>query len=186
MGHFVVSDGKGGTVEAMSRAYDVPRGKVSGRVWNTGVFLPDFSYGNSDGIVTVDEPAAIYAVGRPGMRPAVVKAIKRVLKEFGIDPGPINGEYDALTATAVAPSRRQRASSSTANRPPSGSKSISARADRRALICAGVGPRALCAFLRPCARTPGGRPRCGRYSDGGQVPSSSIPSCRRRNASPPS
>jgi hypothetical protein len=56
MGHIVVSDGKGGTVEAMSRAYGVRRGKVSGRVWNTGVFLPDFSYGDSDVAVTIDEP----------------------------------------------------------------------------------------------------------------------------------
>ncbi len=101
MGHIVVSDGKGGTVEAMGKAYGVRRGKVSGRVWNTGVFLPDFSYGDGDGVVTIKEPAVIYAVGRPGMKPSVVKAIKRALKEFGIDPGPINGEYDALTASAV-------------------------------------------------------------------------------------
>jgi hypothetical protein len=32
MGHIVVSDGKGGTVEAMGKAYGVRRGKVSGRV----------------------------------------------------------------------------------------------------------------------------------------------------------
>jgi peptidoglycan hydrolase-like protein with peptidoglycan-binding domain len=101
MGHIVVSDGKGGTVEAMGKAYGVRRGKVSGRVWNTGVFLPDFSYGDGDGVVTIKEPAVIYEVGRPGMKPSVVKAIKRALKEFGIEPGPINGEYDALTASAV-------------------------------------------------------------------------------------
>jgi peptidoglycan hydrolase-like protein with peptidoglycan-binding domain len=101
MGHIVVSDGKGGTVEAMGKAYGVRRGKVSGRVWNTGVFLPDFIYGDDEGVVAIKEPAAIYAVGRPGMKPSVVKAIKRALKEFGIDPGPISGDYDALTASAV-------------------------------------------------------------------------------------
>jgi peptidoglycan hydrolase-like protein with peptidoglycan-binding domain len=46
-------------------------------------------------------PAAIYAVGRPGMKPSVVKTIKRALKDFGIDPGPIDGDFDALTASAV-------------------------------------------------------------------------------------
>ena len=101
MGHIVVSDGKGGTVEAMGRAYGVRRGKVSGRVWDTGVFLPDFSYGDADVGLSVKEPTVIYAVGRPDMKTSVIKSIQRALKEFGIDPGPINGEYSQLLATAV-------------------------------------------------------------------------------------
>ena len=102
MGHIVVCDGKGGTVEAMGKAYGVRRGKVSGRVWDTGVFLPNFSYGAADAKLEVEEPTTIYAVGRPNMKVSVVKSIQRALKEFGIDPGPINGEYGPLTAAAVA------------------------------------------------------------------------------------
>jgi hypothetical protein len=102
MGHIVVSDGKGGTVEAMGKAFGVRRGKVSGRVWDTGVFLPNFSYGDASNDVTVAEPKVIYAVGRPGMKVSVVKSIQRALKDLGIDPGPINGEYGSLTAAAVA------------------------------------------------------------------------------------
>ena len=101
MGHIVVSDGKGGTVEAMGKAYGVRRGKVSGRVWDTGVLLPKFSYGEVGNDVTVVEPKVIYAVGRPDMKASVVKSIQRALKDFGIDPGPINGEYSSLTAAAV-------------------------------------------------------------------------------------
>jgi N-acetylmuramoyl-L-alanine amidase len=52
MGHIVVSDGNGGTVEAIGKAYSVRRGKLSGRVWNTGVFLPNFSYGDETNTVT--------------------------------------------------------------------------------------------------------------------------------------
>ena len=33
MGHIVVCDGKGGTVEAMGKNFGVRRGKVSGQVW---------------------------------------------------------------------------------------------------------------------------------------------------------
>ena len=102
MGHIVVSDGKGGTVEAMGKAYGVRRGKVSGRVWDTGVFLPSFSYGGAGDAVTVAEPKVIYAVGRPDMKASVVKSIQRALKDLGIDPGPINGDYGSLTAAAVA------------------------------------------------------------------------------------
>jgi N-acetylmuramoyl-L-alanine amidase len=86
----------------MGRAYGVRRGKVSGRVWDTGVFLPNFSYGVADENLAVEEPTIIYAVGAPNMKASVVKSIQRALKEFGIDPGPINGEFGPLTATAVA------------------------------------------------------------------------------------
>ena len=68
MGHIVVSDGKGGTVEAMGKAYGVRRGKVSGRVWSTGVLLPNFSYGDAGNGVIVAEPKTIYAVGRSDMK----------------------------------------------------------------------------------------------------------------------
>jgi N-acetylmuramoyl-L-alanine amidase len=88
-------------VEAMGIKYGVRRGKVSGRIWDTGVFLPDFSYGDAVAGLGVKEPAVIYAVGRPDMKTSVIKSIQRALKEFGIDPGPINGEYSPLLATAV-------------------------------------------------------------------------------------
>jgi len=84
-----------------SKAYGVRRGKVSGRVWDTGVFVPNFSYGAPEARFKVEEPKTIYAVGRPNMKVSVVKSIQRALKEFGIDPGPINGEYGTLTAAAV-------------------------------------------------------------------------------------
>jgi hypothetical protein len=86
MGHIVVSDGKGGTVEAMGKAYGVRRGKVSGRVWDTGVFVPKFSYGEAGNDVAVAEPKVIYAVGRPDMKASVVKSIQRALKDFGSTP----------------------------------------------------------------------------------------------------
>lgn len=101
MGHIVVCDGIGGTVEAMGKAYGVRRGKVTGRVWDTGVLIPGFSYGDTSAVVAAP-PAVIYAIGRPGMRANVVKAIQRALKTAGVDPGPIDGDYGHNTAAAVA------------------------------------------------------------------------------------
>jgi N-acetylmuramoyl-L-alanine amidase len=102
MGHIVVCDGKGGTVEAKGKAYGVCHDKVSGRYWDTGVFLPNFAYGKSVTGLKLAEPTALYAIGRPNMKASVVKSIQRSLKEFGINPGPINGEYGPLTMAAVA------------------------------------------------------------------------------------
>lgn len=101
MGHIVVCDGRGGTVEAMGKAYGVRRGKVSGRKWDTGVLIPGFTY--DDGAsVSYRPPVHLYAVGEPGMKPEVVEAIQRALLAAGFDPGPIDRDYGHNTAAAVA------------------------------------------------------------------------------------
>lgn len=102
MGHIVVCDGSGGTVEAMGKAYGVRRGIVAGRSWDTGVYLPGFVYGAVNPLVDVRPPAFLYAIGRAGMKKSVVRAIQRALKLLGINPGPIDGIYGHNTATAVA------------------------------------------------------------------------------------
>lgn len=105
MGHIVVSDGKGGTVEAMGKKWGVCRGKVSGRAWDTGVLVPWFDYG-SDAVtpapVTLAEPKILYAIDRTDMKVGVVKDIQRALKAAGINPGPVDGDYGHNTAAAVA------------------------------------------------------------------------------------
>lgn len=102
MGHIVVCDGTGGTVEAMGKAFGVRRGKVGGREWDTGVFLPGFTYDAVNAAVDTSPPAFLYAIGRPGMNKAVVRAIQGALKALGIDPGPVDGIYGHNTAAAVA------------------------------------------------------------------------------------
>ena len=102
MGHIVVCDGVGGTVEAMGRAYGVVAASVSGRAWDTGVLLPGFTYGASDALVEYAPPTLLYAIGRPGMKKSVVRDIQRALKALGISPGPIDGVFGHNTAAAVA------------------------------------------------------------------------------------
>jgi len=103
MGHIAVSDGKGGTVEAMGRAFGVRRGKVTGRVWDTGVLVPGLNYGAaSTATIKTEPPTLIYAMGRPHLKKEVVKDIQRSLKSVGVDPGPIDGIFGHKTTAAVA------------------------------------------------------------------------------------
>lgn len=100
MGHIVVSDGKGGTVEAMDRARGVTTGKVANRRWDTGVLIPGFEYGTAAVPVPVPGPGVLYARGLPNMNPEVVRTIQRALAAAGFDPG-ASGVFDEATAAAV-------------------------------------------------------------------------------------
>lgn len=102
MGHIVVSDGAGGTVEAMGRAYGVRRGKVTGRHWDTGVLIPGLSYDLARAPLRYRQPGFLYAIGRPGMQATKVLQIQEALRQNSFDPGPVDGEYGPLTAAAVA------------------------------------------------------------------------------------
>lgn len=102
MGHIVVCDGNGRTVEAMGSAFGVCRGKVTGRNWDTGVLLPDFTYGSPGEELELDEPTMLYAVGQPNMKGSTIRKIQQALKALGFNPGPINSEYSDLTVAAVS------------------------------------------------------------------------------------
>lgn len=43
-GHIIFSDGKGGTIEAMSTARGVCKGRLDGRHWNCGILIPGIQY----------------------------------------------------------------------------------------------------------------------------------------------
>ena len=104
MGHIVVSDGTGGTVEAMGKAYGVRRGRVAGRVWDTGVLVPGLSYADATPApaAALAEPKHVYRIGAAGMDKAKVKEIQLALQAAGFDPGPIDGDYGHNPAAAVA------------------------------------------------------------------------------------
>lgn len=102
MGHIVVSDGKGGTVEAMGAKFGVCRGTVTNREWDTGVLLPGFSYNSPAKGLNVQPPSLLYGMGRPDMKAATIKAIQQALADRGISPGPIDSKYGRNTTAAVA------------------------------------------------------------------------------------
>ncbi|MCH7903200.1 MAG: peptidoglycan-binding protein [Armatimonadetes bacterium] len=86
----------------MGTAFGVRAGSVSGRVWDCGVLVPWIKYKAGDAPV-IDPPSSpVYRLKRPLMRGPQVMAIQRALKRLGFDPGPIDGFYGQLTASAVA------------------------------------------------------------------------------------
>jgi peptidoglycan hydrolase-like protein with peptidoglycan-binding domain len=101
MGHIAVSDGRGGTVEAMGRRYGVLKGKVAGRRWDTGVLVPGVDYASSGRRVPTPGPAVLFARNLPNMGGEAVKAIQRALKAKGFDPSGIDGDFGEATAQAV-------------------------------------------------------------------------------------
>lgn len=100
MGHIVVSDGQGGTVEAAGSATGVVAGKVSGRRWDTGVLVPGIDY-TAGSHIAVSGPTVLYAVDQPNMDPAKITAIQNALVGKGFSPGDVDGEYGQNTALAV-------------------------------------------------------------------------------------
>jgi N-acetylmuramoyl-L-alanine amidase len=101
-GHIVISDGQGGTIEAHSRARGVVTDKVAGRRWDMGILVPEISYGLGSANITVLPPDGIYRLTEPPyMRDAVVLQIQKALKDNGINPGTLDGEYGPQTTAAV-------------------------------------------------------------------------------------
>lgn len=102
MGHIVLSDGKGGTVEAMGRAFGVRTGTVQGRHWDTGVLVPGINYDTNVAAIAVSGPTYRYAPNVENMNKSVVAEIQRTLAAKGFDPGAIDGVFGEATAKAVA------------------------------------------------------------------------------------
>jgi N-acetylmuramoyl-L-alanine amidase len=101
-GHIVISDGRGGTVEAQSSRTGVIRDKLDGRRWDTGVLVPGIDYSRSEGVSPHAPPrVAIFRLADPVMKGETVKVIQRAVKKLGFDPGPIDGEFGPKTHAAV-------------------------------------------------------------------------------------
>src|SRR5262249_51131616 len=101
-GHIVVSDGRGGTVEAMGARWGVTRGHLANRRWTNGVLIPGVTYTEIAGGVAPPPPkVVVFHDTQPMMSGPVVKQIQKALKAAGFDPGAIDGQYGSMTAAAV-------------------------------------------------------------------------------------
>jgi hypothetical protein len=105
MGHIVVSDGKGGTIEAKSTKSGLVADKVSGRRWDIGVLIPWIDYSSAK-TVDVAAPQVIYAIGQSNMSTGKITEIQRALTEKGYSPGELDGEFGHSTEAAVVEFQR--------------------------------------------------------------------------------
>lgn len=102
MGHIALSDGEGGTIEAMDARHGVARGRVEKRRWDTGVLVPWIDYDTPVEAPAIAGPSVIYAANVPNMRTEVVKRIQTALRDKGFYKDPIDGVFGMKTADAVA------------------------------------------------------------------------------------
>ncbi|NRF69681.1 peptidoglycan-binding protein [Aquincola sp. S2] len=102
IGHIVLSDGRGGTVEAHSSARGVVADTLSGRRWDFGVLVPGLRYFRGEAVVVLDPPPAlVLRLTSPPTRGALVQALQHVLADRGFAVGAVDGVFGPQTAHAV-------------------------------------------------------------------------------------
>lgn len=101
MGHIVISDGRGGTVEAHSSRTGVICHTLDDRRWDLGILVPGIRYEENGGEVNPTPPAVIYRLADPMMRGEKIREIQQKLKSQGFDPGSADGIFGPRTFTAV-------------------------------------------------------------------------------------
>jgi N-acetylmuramoyl-L-alanine amidase len=100
-GHIVISDGRGGTVEAHSHLDGVINSTLNGRRWDLGILVRGIAYDRRTGPPVTPPPTEIYRLTTPQMTGAVVENIQNALKDKGFDPGGIDGRFGPQTQAAV-------------------------------------------------------------------------------------
>ena len=104
MGHIVISDGQGGTVEAHSTNSGVIRHTLSNRRWDMGILIPGVTYEGGNGHPDPAPPAppgVIYRLTSPCMQGAKIAEIQEKLADLGFGPINPDGVYGPRTFAAV-------------------------------------------------------------------------------------
>ena len=101
MGHIAITDGQGGTVEAAGVNLGVRRDRIEGRLWHYIVKVPGLTYTSTGYVAPVKPLPYLLTLETPCVRSALVRAVQRALRDKGVDPGKIDGEYGPHTVAAV-------------------------------------------------------------------------------------
>lgn len=97
-GHVVLSDGNGGTIEAMGGAFGVRRGFLDGRRWDVGILVPWIHYAQSSSVAAPTRPQILFKLGDAGDD---VRELQLQLIGAGLSPGDIDGMFGPHTQAAV-------------------------------------------------------------------------------------
>ena len=101
VGHIVISDGRGGTVEAHSSKYGVIASKLAKRRWDKGIFVPGIRYTQGPAVKVPTPIEVIYRWTTPLMAGEKVREIQEKLKSAGFDCGGADGIFGPQTHAAV-------------------------------------------------------------------------------------
>jgi len=97
IGHVVVSDGSGGTVEAAGARLGVIAGSLQERPWDTGILVPWIEYVRGAPTTTIRSAPIL----RERATGDSVRKVQLALSSAGFDPGPIDGIFGRQTTAAV-------------------------------------------------------------------------------------
>ena len=102
IGHVVLSDGAGGTVEAHSSADGVIKSKLANRRWDTGILIPEVAYAQQAPVAVPPPATPVFRLTTSLMHGPVVQQIQSKLKDQGFDPGSADGVFGPHTQAAVS------------------------------------------------------------------------------------
>lgn len=106
IGHVVISNGQGGTIEAHSTKTGVIASTLHGRRWDYGVLVPWITYDGTNGSnPPIKKPGTIYRFMTPMMKGDKIKEIQRAL---GFRDKQVDGYYGARTYNAVKAFQRNQ------------------------------------------------------------------------------
>ncbi len=98
-GHIVLSDGRGGTVEAADSRRGVIASTLHGRRWSLGILVPGIDYAGGGGVPLTPPTGMIYHLTSPYMRGPDVSQIQDLLGTYYA--GKVDGIYGPATVAAV-------------------------------------------------------------------------------------
>jgi N-acetylmuramoyl-L-alanine amidase len=101
VGHIVVSDGNGGTVEAHSKDDGIINSVVDGRRWDMGVLVPGVTYKPNPILPFRPPTIIIYRLTTPNMVSPEIGKIQAALNKRGFDTEGVDNIYGEHTFNAV-------------------------------------------------------------------------------------
>lgn len=101
VGHIVLSDGAGGTVEAHSSATGVIAHTLSGRRWDCGILVPGVHYCVAEDVVALTPPEPMLRYTVPMMHGKRIKALQTCLNTLGFAVGNVDGVFGPQMESAV-------------------------------------------------------------------------------------
>ena len=101
VGHIVISDGNGGTVEAHGREDGIINSVVDGRRWDMGLLVPGVTYKPNAMLPYRPPSVTIYRLTSPNMVSTEIGKIQTELTRRGFDTGGIDNIFGEMTYNAV-------------------------------------------------------------------------------------
>jgi hypothetical protein len=101
IGHIVISDGQGGTIEAHSSKFGVIRSTLANRRWDMGIIIPGVVAHASPDLPPIEVAVNTLRVQTPLISADIVKDVQRALTKLGFSTGRVDGVYGPQTAHAV-------------------------------------------------------------------------------------